>query len=353
MRKRGLLHLSRLALLLLALATGLVGTPMPVAFAQGPPPRTGPPPQPPSPPTDRPMPSAVAPGPTAGGHGEREGAPLNLCSTVHGFVINWGYRNEPKLPIDLSGDSWQTRKLTDDNGFYASDCLGIGVGLLNLAVPPGMHPMTTDVAIRLGYRTGFEVNLGLYGGEVTPSLEVTPAMAVNSVSVLPGETLTYTVRVTNTLRLPDAGSHMGDVIITDLLPESLSLVAMTSTVGAVELWGRLLTADIGDLAPGQTVTITATTTLQKNTSPGVVIINRASLIYGGHVAVQTLPVTVEVKAAQSPANTQEIGFPTILPVTGAEHPNVEGCYWTRLGQTIPKFRMQSQLSPDEVEVQTK
>jgi uncharacterized repeat protein (TIGR01451 family) len=211
--------------------------------------------------------------------------------TVHGVVVSWGYRNEPKIPITLSGPGWQTQKWTDDNGYYASDCLGEGLALLNPVSPPWLRPMTTDVAVRLGYRQDFEVNLGLYGGEVAPAPEVRPAMTVSSNSVQPGETVTYTIRVTNTL---SAQLPMGAVMVTDLLPAALTPVSAASTSGPVEWWGNLLTADVGILPPGQTVTIVVTAKVRADGPPAPEIANQASLLHTGHVAAQSPTVTVSV-----------------------------------------------------------
>lgn len=293
MKKRGFLYLVLPALVFLVLVVGFVFMRLPTAVAQEPPPER------PQPPPGRTEPPEVGPGPIIDSD-RSEGISPVPCSDICGVIINWGYRNEPKLPIDLRGGGLQTLKFTDDNGYYAFQCLGIGVGLLNLVLPPGLSPMTTDVAIRLGYQEEFEVNLGLYGGEVVPSLHVTPTMTVSDVSVLPGGTLTYTIQVTNTLGPLSTGRKMEDAMVTDLLPECLTSVEVTSTVGTLELWGNLLTADIGELAPGQAVTITVKATVGEDVLPTSIIANQASLFHGGNVTVQTAPITVEVKAAHKP-----------------------------------------------------
>ena len=317
MRKRGMLRLIWLALLFGALAIGWAAAPVPPVLAQGPPPRPSPPPQPPTAPPDRPTPPPPA-GPTVPGqpHGAPESAPSAPCSTLHGFVLNWGFRNEPELPVTLTGDSWRSQKLTDDNGYYGFECLGIGVGLLNPVLAPDLHSLTSDVAIRLGYQSDFEVNLGLHGGQVVPALEVIPTLAVSPGGASPGETLTYTIGVANIPRSSAADHTMEGVMITDLLPDSLLPVKATSTAGAVELWGNLLTAGVGALSPGQAVTVTLVARVREGSSPGTAIVNRASLIYRDHVAIQTQPVGVTVSGQGQAASEP----PAILPVTGGEFP---------------------------------
>jgi uncharacterized repeat protein (TIGR01451 family) len=234
-------------------------------------------------------------------------------------VLNWGYRNEPKLPVNLVGDGWRSQKITDDNGYYGFECLGIGIGLLNPASSPDLQAMTTDVAIRLGYQPDFEVNLGLYSSQVAPDPEVMPTMAVSPGSISPGDTLTYTIGVVNTPAPPAAPHTMAAVMITDLLPESLLPVSATSTQGGVELWGNLLTAGVGDLSPGQAVTVTLVAKVREGSSPGTKIVNRASLIYHDHVASQVQLVSV-IAGGQGQAASQP---PAMLPVTGGEYPGEE------------------------------
>jgi uncharacterized repeat protein (TIGR01451 family) len=178
--------------------------------------------------------------------------------------------------------------------------------------------MTTDVALRLGYQTDLEVNLGVYSGDVTPSPEVRPSMLVDPAYVRPGETVTYQISVVNTSETPGAGHTMAGVLITDLLPPSLTPVGAAVSLGATEWWGNLLTADIGELAPGQAVTITVTARARPDLPLGALLNNRATLIYRDHVAVQTELVSVQV--ATPPAQEGAEPPPAYLPVTGGERP---------------------------------
>jgi len=289
MRKFGFTGLIRLILIVLTAAVGFAGWSSAVALAQAPPPpRSDPPPHPPGGPPDRTQPSGVS------GDSQHGGGAVGFyggdCATVFGVVINWGYRNEPKLPITLGGFGWQTQRITDDNGYYASDCLGAGAALLNPVSAPWQHPLTTDVAVRLGGRRAFEVNLGVYGGDITPTLEITPVMRAYPAQARPGATVTYTIELINTLanRQP-----MGQVMLTDLLPLALTPLTTTATVGAIEWWGNLLTVELGELPPGQSATVTVVAGVAGDAPP--VITNRASAVYTGHVVAQTAPVEVTVQ----------------------------------------------------------
>jgi len=69
----------------------------------------------------------------------------------------------------------------------------------------------------------------------------------------------------------------------------------------------LLTADIRGLAPGQAVTITVKATVGEDVVPTSVITNRAYLIHGANVTVQTAPITVETKASTNHNRTLRNG----------------------------------------------
>jgi len=314
MKKRGFLRPIWLALLVVSLVAGVGLLPAPTVIAQGPPERPQGPPADPNAPPDRPPAPVVGPGRIGGGE---EGTAPNACSGVHGFVLNWGYRNEPKLPVGLAGESWQADAATDDNGYYAFNCLAADAARLNAPAPPGLHPMTSDVAIRLAYRADFEVNLGVYSGDVAPTPEVKPVMEVSPGQVGPAAELSYTIRVANT-----SSQKMDGVMITDLLPPSLTPLSATSSQGATELWGNLLTADVGELAPGQAATVTLNASVREGVAPGAAISNRASLITRDHVAVQTDLVSVQVGQGE-PAASSVTEPPTSLPVTGGERGGVD------------------------------
>ncbi len=300
-KQRRLWDLTGFYLVLAALLAALFLAWLPVALAQGPAPgRPKPPSERPEPPPGRPQkpvqpvePGIEPEGRTAADEDEDDEPLVFICAGVHGFVANWGYRGEAQVPVVLGGESWQTLKTADDNGYYAFDCLGSGVGLLNVAAPGWLKPMTTDIAIPLDSQTSFEVNLGLYSGENFPELPVAPTLSASPDRARPGDVLTYTLQVTNPAGR--TGGMMTGVLLTDLLPEGLSPIGAVSDRGQVTWWGNLVTIRPGDLAPGQAVTVQITARVLPDAP--LALANRASLIYADHVAVQTPDVTVAVLAA--------------------------------------------------------
>jgi uncharacterized repeat protein (TIGR01451 family) len=277
--------------------------PLSPALAEGPPPdRPEPPPGQSGGPPDRPQPPSGGGGDTSSGS-PHHGTSSDLCNTVHGLTINWGYGYEPKVPVELNGPGWQALKLSDDNGAYASDCFEAGIALVNPVSPPWLRPLANNVAIRLGYWPSYEVNFGFYSGPTAPLPEVSPTMTVFPTGGRPGDTLTYTLYLTNTLVSPSTGPlTMTNVLLTDLLPTGLAPVTVTTSLGETEIWDNLVTISLDELSPGQTAVISLTTLIQQptitkaQTITDSVIINQASLIYPGHITAQTPPIPAEISA---------------------------------------------------------
>lgn len=90
-------------------------------------------------------------------------------------------------------------------------------------------------------------------GPAATDLELTKTDSPDPVEV--GSTLTYTLEATN------AGPNSATgVVITDTLPATLSGVTASSPDGTCTISGRLVTCTIGDLAVGETATVTITGT---------------------------------------------------------------------------------------------
>lgn len=96
--------------------------------------------------------------------------------------------------------------------------------------------------------------------------------------VLAGNQLTYTLVVTN-----NGPSNATGVVVTDPLPDPLSFVSGTSTRGTVSHAGGTVTAAIGNLAVGQSTTIT--------------LVTRVDSQYSG-----TITNTAEVQGAETDPN---------------------------------------------------
>ncbi len=233
-------------------------------------------------------------------------------------MVNWNYHNEPRARVSLRGGGWTLETSSDDNGYYYFKGLGIDNVFLNLALPEdsGLTPITTDLALRTKGTGQIVVNLGFYPAEpATPaSLPVDISMSVKPESAGQGDTVLYTIHITN--RLPHGISQ---VLVTDCLPEglipvratflrttptSVSLLTGTPLLGpsavipgpltptptplppATEIWGNLVIAEIGEMGAGETAVVIIEAGVKPDVAPGTVIQNRASCIYAESVAVQ-------------------------------------------------------------------
>ena len=94
---------------------------------------------------------------------------------------------------------------------------------------------------------------------VNASLDVSITKAESNDPVAPNGTLTYTLVVTNT-----GPSTATNVQVADTVPAQLTVNSVATTIGTATNAGNAVTADLGDLAPNQSVTITIGTTVNAN-----------------------------------------------------------------------------------------
>jgi uncharacterized repeat protein (TIGR01451 family) len=296
----GAAALTVLALLLLSLAT--FPAPAPVA-AQARPTLT---------PTSAPSSATAEP---AG-----EPAALSGCESICGQAINLQSGvGEPGQTVRFAGNGWSVETTADAGGGYAFGRLGTEAGLLNLVVPEGsdLHPVTRDLAVapRLGWV--IIVNLGAYR-QVWAAPPLAPAVWAEPAWAPPGGQVAFTARVEN--RLP---TEISGVLVTDLLPEELVLVGVTTDRGEANRAGNYGVAFVGDLAPGARATVRFIADVPEEAAAGS-IRSTVSLIYRENAAAQAstavyvgwaspTPTSVAAMRTPTPGAT---GIPQTLPSTG-------------------------------------
>lgn len=263
----------------------------PTFTVQGAPPRQGTRPELP----EKPIPGGDNGG--SGGSAPRGG--------IYGTVINWSFRNEPGATVGLRGSSWELKTVTDDNGHYALQDIGEEICLLNPLLPEGsgLKSMTSDLALKVTDSSDLVVNLGIYSSQSAPTnLPVRQTMTVRPSTVMPGDKVVYDIKVSN--KMPHGISQ---VIMTDYLPGELNLLEVTTSHGQVAVREGLVMAYIGEIAEGGEATVTITVGVAPGLHKGVVIENRASLIYKESVATQsTASITVgEVGEPKPPPSIAE------------------------------------------------
>lgn len=271
------------------------------------PPATPPPPRPTPVPSLPPRPTPAPPEPPSRPTPEgSEGFPGSTFG-VHGQVWKWERNPASQVEVQLRGPGWNAQTITDESGRYAFGGLGQGVALLNLVLLDGFLPLTTDVAVRLGYASSLTVNLGFYAVGESPALEPVPVLTVDRDTVLPGDTVVYRIHVKHEA---DA-APLSAVLLTDLLPEGLSVVSVETSQGSAETWGNLVTVDVGDFVPGEKVAVAITARVADSLPDGTALPNRATFISGEGLALQSAEVAITV-GQESPA---------VLPETGGTSPD--------------------------------
>lgn len=216
--------------------------------------------------------------------------------------------------------------------------------------------MTTDLALRTKGIGQIVVNLGFYTGPTMPGLPVDISMSVEPESAVQGDTVLYTIQVTNSLP-----HGISQVLVTNCLPEGLTPVEATispikmtptptptptdtptpatptatptpgpptATPGpwpptatptppppTVEIWGNLVMANIGEMAVRDTAVVIIEARVGDNVSPGTVIQDRASFIYAESVAVQAMASLTIGGAGPTGAPVAETPAVAVMPVT--------------------------------------
>ncbi len=241
--------------------------------------------------------------PQFGGAALSPGEPVR--ARISGTAINWGYRGEPDLHLTLTGAGWQMETVTDNAGRFSFDNLGEGFAVINPLLPPGsgLKPMTVDLAVPFVGPLNRVVNIGIYGGEQTPAgLPVDIQITPDKYQVGPGETISFTVTVSNVMP-----NDIHEVFVTDLFPPELKPLTIEPSVGAGWVGGQLAAAHLGNLAQGQGATVLITAVADPNLDPNRKLVNRASVFYAESVALQA-----EVRLNEPMAE------PMVLPETGVQ-----------------------------------
>jgi uncharacterized repeat protein (TIGR01451 family) len=134
--------------------------------------------------------------------------------------------------------------------------------------------------------------------------------SVNRGTVKVGDTVEYTISVTNL-----GNATATNVVVEDSLPSFLSLSGASATRGDVSVSGSTVRVVIGDLAPGETVTVTITARVVKTATPpsnsNIATLSTDSLTDDPGNNSSSVSLTTE----EAPSPTAAL--PAILPTTGA------------------------------------
>lgn len=138
------------------------------------------------------------------------------------------------------------------------------------------------------------------GPTPTPDFDLPITKAVSPSNALPGDTVTFSINVTN-----DQPQTQTNVVITDSVVNFLEVVGASSSKGTASFSGQEVRADVGTLASGESVRLTITTRVRAGTAPGtigqnVAFVNTAS---GSSSSSNVVTVTIGGEGTPTPSPT--------------------------------------------------
>ncbi len=160
--------------------------------------------------------------------------------------------------------------------------------------------------------------------EKAPIPELTISKTVDKTSVTKGESIIYTISVSNT---GEVALH--NVVVRDILPDGLTATTINPTPATQN--GNSLTWNIGTLEVEEerTITITATVTADANIEANTATAT-ADELDGEYVSSTTYPITVTLEQALTLGkHVKTVGGKELTEVKGAD-----GKYYYKIGDTI-------------------
>ncbi len=103
------------------------------------------------------------------------------------------------------------------------------------------------------------------GSAETSALDPAISKVGDPLAATVGETVTWTIWVTNTGSIP-----LAPIFVNDPIPDMFDIISVTTTKGTATISGQVVTVNIGTLDPGETVTIEIETVANADASAGEV-----------------------------------------------------------------------------------
>ncbi|MBT6730714.1 DUF11 domain-containing protein, partial [Candidatus Peregrinibacteria bacterium] len=246
-------------------------------------------------------------------------APQTGCVEVYVNALN--SQNNPVSPTPAFGFKLENGdSLTNDSGGYARFG-NVSVGSHTVSYIPTLGWQQNNVSPTNGIvfvqsnsacaQATFTIKEDF--GVQQPSFSV--SKTDNAGTIQPGQTLTYSIEVTNTSSVPATS-----VRIVDQLPAELTFISAANNgtyINGEVLWENIT------LQPNQSITLQVTTQVKPNVSPGTVILNIAQVIgnpnfvlvmagVGSNFAADAAPMRYEAPVLVSAQDTTTVRTPDIL-----------------------------------------
>ena len=245
------------------------------------------------------LPTIPAGTPAAAGAGG-----TGFLAVLEGTVWEEGdtFRPLAGAQVRYTSDGVSVDMTTDKNGYFQFVNVGADPGVLDLA-DGDWHSGTGGVLVKPPLGQTVRVNLAALPKGKSAASKVTLASSASAASASAGQTVTFTLKVTNGTSSVVSGLTLGDQ-----LPDGVTVAGVTTSRGDVVGRGpSLLTVDLGALAAGDSATVNVVATVNQTVAT-MKTANRATLFYREGPSISTqVGMTVA-------------GGPATLPVTGSGLP---------------------------------
>jgi uncharacterized repeat protein (TIGR01451 family) len=125
------------------------------------------------------------------------------------------------------------------------------------------------------------------------TVTIPPIKTSDKAVVSPGQKLVFEIVVANPSSASDTWMS---AVVTDQVDSNLRIDNVTTTQGTASWVGQAVTANIGNVPPGTTVTIRIYLTVRDTAPLGYEVVNTAALSHSGYPPRDSAPVTVLIKA---------------------------------------------------------
>lgn len=227
-------------------------------------------------------------------------ANTNAALSGYAFVNGDIFVPASNVPVSFSGNGFELDTTTDVNGYYQFEQVGEDVGRLSLGGDGSAWKASID-GVMLSVRPGLAFVVNFSASQATPQkgpnlLDVSAAPK----SIATGRTVTVTLKASNSTQ-----QKLSGVWLTQLAPDGLSVAGTTADRGDALVFGNLAMANVGDLAPGDSVTF------------NIVLSSPSEGGAHGTLALVGSMFSREVVAVQDSTTLNAMNGPGTLPVTGA------------------------------------
>ena len=140
------------------------------------------------------------------------------------------------------------------------------------------------------------------------TVTIPPVKSSDKAVVSPGDKLVFEILVANPASASDTWTG---AVVTDHVDSNLRIDNVTTTQGSASWAGQTVTANLGNIPPGTTVTIRIYVTVRDIAPIGYEVVNTAYLSHSGYPPRGSTPVTVMVVKVEE-AFVPEVGSLLLL-----------------------------------------